>query len=84
MPDDGEGAKIIGYAVAIYPYAAEKESEFEVMVGMAFVVLSKAKGWWVVQRDVSASGDVRLHNSKSGWVPSGELATLFEYIYKSR
>lgn len=40
---------------------------------MAFVVLNKAKGWWVVQRDLTASGDVALDETKTGWVPSGCL-----------
>lgn len=40
---------------------------------MAFVVLNKAKGWWVVQRDPTATGDITLDESKTGWVPSGCL-----------
>ncbi|CAO1631259.1 unnamed protein product [Parajaminaea phylloscopi] len=44
------------YAIAIYPYVCERDDEFDVNVGDTFVVLSKAKGWWVVQRDSGASG----------------------------
>ncbi|PWN39510.1 hypothetical protein IE81DRAFT_23270 [Ceraceosorus guamensis] len=44
------------YAIAIYPYVSERADEFDVGVGDTFVVLSKAKGWWVVQRDTKAMG----------------------------
>lgn len=69
------------YAIAIYPYVCERDDEFDVSVGDTFVVLSKAKGWWVVQSDSDATGqgDVRdaaqagLQEIKSGWVPAGCL-----------
>lgn len=77
------------YAIAIYPYVCEREDEFDVSVGDTFVVLSKAKGWWVVQCDTHASGvgDIvggtasdGAHESsdrpleiRSGWVPAGCL-----------
>lgn len=53
------------FAIAIYPYVCERDDEFDVSVGDTFVVLSKAKGWWVVQRDAGASGagDVLLLHS---------------------
>ncbi len=38
------------YAVAIYPYMPERDDEFDVNVGDTFVVINKAKGWWIVQR----------------------------------
>ncbi|CAO1617916.1 unnamed protein product [Sympodiomycopsis kandeliae] len=44
------------YAIAIYPYVCEREDEFDVSVGDTFLVLSKAKGWWVVQCDSHATG----------------------------
>lgn len=71
------------YAIAIYPYVCERDDEFDVSVGDTFVVLSKAKGWWVVQSDGDATGqgDVKDGASngasaleiKSGWVPAGCL-----------
>ncbi|PWZ03446.1 hypothetical protein BCV70DRAFT_197656 [Testicularia cyperi] len=44
------------YAVAIYPYMPERDDEFDVHVGDTFVVISKAKGWWIVQRDSKGDG----------------------------
>ncbi|CAO1624993.1 unnamed protein product [Jaminaea pallidilutea] len=44
------------YAIAIYPYSCERDDEFDVHIGDTFVVLSKAKGWWVVQQDSRATG----------------------------
>lgn len=75
------------YAIAIYPYVSEREDEFDVAVGDTFIVKSKAKGWWVVQRDARAKGhpivEGVVRNSdgtpknggeiKSGWVPAGCL-----------
>ncbi|KAF8557760.1 hypothetical protein OG21DRAFT_1406577 [Imleria badia] len=63
----------VSYAVAIYPYMAEQEDEFDVVVGDTFVILSRARGWWVVQRDPSGSGVVDTDTSKQGWVPAGCL-----------
>ncbi|KAG0709184.1 hypothetical protein DFH29DRAFT_986606 [Suillus ampliporus] len=63
----------ISYAVAIYPYMAEQEDEFDVVVGDTFVILSRARGWWVVQRDPTGSGVVDTDTSKQGWVPAGCL-----------
>ncbi|KAH7890702.1 hypothetical protein F5I97DRAFT_1933873 [Phlebopus sp. FC_14] len=78
---DGENAKRemppsttgISYAVAIYPYMAEQDDEFDVVVGDTFVILSRARGWWVVQRDPTGSGAVDTDTSKQGWVPAGCL-----------
>ncbi|KAH7929123.1 hypothetical protein BV22DRAFT_1102687 [Leucogyrophana mollusca] len=78
---DGEGTKRempppmagVSYAVAIYPYMAEQEDEFDVVVGDTFVILSRARGWWVVQRDPTGSGVVDTDTSKQGWVPAGCL-----------
>lgn len=44
------------YAVAIYPYMPERDDEFDVNVGDTFVVINKAKGWWIVQRDTKGDG----------------------------
>lgn len=63
----------ISYAVAIYPYMAEMEDEFDVVVGDTFIILSRARGWWVVQRDPSGSGIVDPDTIKQGWVPAGCL-----------
>ncbi|TFY73599.1 hypothetical protein EWM64_g10413 [Hericium alpestre] len=63
----------ISYAVAIYPYMAEQEDEFDVIVGDTFVIVSRARGWWVVQRDPTGSGVVNSDSSKQGWVPAGCL-----------
>ncbi|CAL1714792.1 unnamed protein product [Somion occarium] len=63
----------VSYAVAIYPYMAEQEDEFDVVVGDTFIILSRARGWWVVQRDPAGSGLVEPDMSKQGWVPAGCL-----------
>ncbi|KAI0041049.1 hypothetical protein FA95DRAFT_1501961 [Auriscalpium vulgare] len=63
----------ISYAVAIYPYMAEQEDEFDVVVGDTFVIISRARGWWVVQRDPNGTGVVESDTSKQGWVPAGCL-----------
>ncbi|KAF8518988.1 hypothetical protein BU17DRAFT_48119 [Hysterangium stoloniferum] len=63
----------ISYAVAIYPYMAEQEDEFDVVVSDSFIILQRARGWWVVQRDPTGSGVVENDPSKQGWVPAGCL-----------
>ncbi|KAH8111008.1 hypothetical protein DFH11DRAFT_708600 [Phellopilus nigrolimitatus] len=63
----------VSYAVAIYPYMAEQDDEFDVVVGDTFIILSRARGWWVVQRDPSGKGIVDTDTSKQGWVPAGCL-----------
>ncbi|KAJ7695055.1 hypothetical protein B0H17DRAFT_980234 [Mycena rosella] len=63
----------VSYAVAIYPYMAEQEDEFDVVVGDTFIILSRARGWWVVQRDPTGSGVVDADIVKQGWVPAGCL-----------
>jgi bZIP factor len=80
----------ISYAVAIYPYMAEQEDEFDVVVyvflffrvrstrstinsGDTFVIISRARGWWVVQRDPTGTGIVDSDTTKQGWVPAGCL-----------
>ncbi|KAJ7576885.1 hypothetical protein C8J56DRAFT_1007330 [Mycena floridula] len=63
----------VSYAVAIYPYMAEQDDEFDVVVGDTFVIISRARGWWVVQRDPTGSGIVDTDVVKHGWVPAGCL-----------
>lgn len=41
--------------------------------GDTFIILSRARGWWVVQRDPSGSGVVDPDTVKQGWVPAGCL-----------
>ncbi|CCL99670.1 uncharacterized protein FIBRA_01691 [Fibroporia radiculosa] len=63
----------VSYAVAIYPYMAEQEDEFDVVVGDTFIILSRSRGWWVVQRDPAGAGTIEPDTSKQGWVPAGCL-----------
>lgn len=51
---------------------AEQEDEFDVVVGDTFVILSRQRGWWIVQRDLTGSGVVDA-DTKQGWVPAGCL-----------
>lgn len=70
--NDGKGASHgLGYALAIYPYLADRDDEFDVNVGDTFVILNKTKGWWVVHRDTSATKESDI--VRSGWVPQGCL-----------
>jgi bZIP factor len=41
--------------------------------GDTFIILSRARGWWVVQRDPTGSGIVDPDTAKQGWVPAGCL-----------
>jgi hypothetical protein len=41
--------------------------------GNTFVILSRARGWWVVQRDEVGTGEIDADPSKQGWVPAGCL-----------
>lgn len=75
------------YALAIYPYESEREDEFDVQAGDAFIVLAKAKGWWALRRDSVADGQGDIYFPKdvarpgqppyleiwTGWVPAGCL-----------
>ncbi|TIB93911.1 hypothetical protein E3Q18_00798 [Wallemia mellicola] len=55
---------IEGYAIAIYPYTADREDEFDVNVSDQFEIVQRAKGWWVVRRESM---------NEVGWVPTGCL-----------
>lgn len=39
--------------------------------GAAFVILNKAKGWVIVQRDPYGMGNIVVDQANSGWVPAG-------------
>jgi hypothetical protein len=39
-----------------------------------FVILSKAKGWYIVQKDPDGLGQIVPDNTRSGWVPAGKLS----------
>jgi bZIP factor len=41
--------------------------------GDTFIIISRARGWWFVQRDQEAKGIVEIDPSKQGWVPAGCL-----------
>lgn len=69
--DENDVAHGLGYALAIYPYMADREDEFDVAVGDTFVILNKTKGWWVVHRDSRATNQSDI--VRSGWVPQGCL-----------
>ncbi|KAG7093747.1 hypothetical protein E1B28_007398 [Marasmius oreades] len=71
LPSTSPGT--ISYAIAIYPYMAEQTDEFDVVVGDTFIILSRARGWWVVQGDPKGTGVVEADVSKQGWVPAGCL-----------
>jgi protein STE50 len=61
------------YAVAIYPYTAEREDEFDVSVNDTFIISQRAKGWWVVQKDPTGTGHADNDGGRQGWVPAGCL-----------
>lgn len=60
--------QVKSYAVAIYPYMPERDDEFDVNVGDTFVVINKARGWWIVLRDRYGDGTGDVGYS----IPTGE------------
>ncbi|KAG8748346.1 Adaptor for signal transduction [Ceratobasidium sp. 414] len=75
LPEGREGvvyATTKSYAIAIYPYMAELDDEFDVSVHDAFIIIGRAKGWWIVQRDSPGTGMLE-ENAKHSWVPAGCL-----------
>ncbi|OXB38574.1 hypothetical protein LQV05_002572 [Cryptococcus neoformans] len=72
---DPDGSVVnVTYGVAIYPYCRDREDEFDVPVGSTYVIRSKNKGWYIVNRDPDATG---IPNSYTqGWVPAGCLLEL--------
>ncbi|KAG8678610.1 Adaptor for signal transduction [Ceratobasidium sp. 394] len=74
-PEGREGvvyATTKSYAIAIYPYMAELDDEFDVSVHDAFIIIGRAKGWWIVQRDSPGTG-ILEESAKHSWVPAGCL-----------
>ncbi|KAB5594827.1 hypothetical protein CTheo_1806 [Ceratobasidium theobromae] len=74
-PEGREGviyATTKSYAIAIYPYMAELDDEFDVSVHDAFIIIGRAKGWWIVQRDPAGTG-MMDEGAKHSWVPAGCL-----------
>ncbi|KIK56128.1 hypothetical protein GYMLUDRAFT_47338 [Collybiopsis luxurians FD-317 M1] len=63
----------VSYALAIYPYMAEQEDELDIVVGDTFVILSRRKDWWVVQRDPNGTGLVNIDIANQGRAPAGCL-----------
>jgi hypothetical protein len=62
------------YAIAIYPYSAEQEDEFDVSVNDTFIIYSRARGWWIVAKDPTGTGHPEEGSqSRQGWVPAGCL-----------
>ena len=49
------------------------EMFLNLLSGDTFVIYSRARGWWVVQRDPGGTGNVEVDTSKQGWVPAGCL-----------
>ncbi|KAJ7932903.1 hypothetical protein B0H13DRAFT_1592773 [Mycena leptocephala] len=64
---------LVSYAVAVYPWMAEQEDEFDVDVNDMFIIRSRARGWWVVQRDPTGSGILDTDLDEQKWVPAGCL-----------
>ncbi|KIR67533.1 protein kinase regulator [Cryptococcus bacillisporus CA1873] len=72
---DPDGSVVnVTYGVAIYPYCRDREDEFDVPVGSTYVIRSKNKGWYIVNRDPDATGIP--NNYTQGWVPAGCLLEL--------
>ena len=62
----------IGQCIAVYPYWTERPNEFDVTCGDRFVIISKSRGWWVVQRDSGLNmSEAILKAQPSAWIPSG-------------
>ncbi|EIW72759.1 hypothetical protein TREMEDRAFT_72866 [Tremella mesenterica DSM 1558] len=80
LVDKDGNVQSVTYAVAIYPYIADRQDEFDVAVGATFVILSKTKGWYIVQKDPEGTGNIIPEHSRSGWVPAGCLLELSQPI----
>ncbi|KAI0060987.1 hypothetical protein BV25DRAFT_1806250, partial [Artomyces pyxidatus] len=58
---------------AIYPYMAEQEDKFDVVVGDTFVITTRVRHWELVRRDPTGTGVIRSDANKQGWVPTSCL-----------
>ncbi|VDC00978.1 unnamed protein product [Peniophora sp. CBMAI 1063] len=95
-PEDGDArmsplviSRDAGYCAAIYPYMTEHIGHLDVLIGDMFVIISRATGWWLVQRDLEGKGNI-IDASKSGqgWVPTKclletRLPVLYALAFKS-
>jgi len=52
-------------------------------VELLFVILTKAKGWYIVQKDPDGLGNIIPDQAKSGWVPAGK-STRYTHIHQIR
>ncbi|OCF38560.1 hypothetical protein I317_07670 [Kwoniella heveanensis CBS 569] len=78
LVDKDGNVQTVTYAVAIYPYIADRQDEFDVAVGSTYIILSKAKGWYIVARDPDGLGVPS--DATQGWVPAGCLLELSQPI----
>ena len=49
------------------------KTEYFLSSGDTFIILSRARGWWVVQRDQTGNGILDTDPTRQGWVPAGCL-----------
>ncbi|TYJ55870.1 hypothetical protein B9479_003393 [Cryptococcus floricola] len=76
---DPDGNTInVTYGVAIYPYCRDREDEFDVPVGSSYIIRSKSKGWYIVNRDIDGTGSP--HSFDQGWVPAGCILELSQPV----
>ncbi|ODO11919.1 hypothetical protein I350_00703 [Cryptococcus amylolentus CBS 6273] len=68
----------VTYGVAIYPYCRDREDEFDVPVGSSYIIRSKSKGWYIVNRDIDGTGSP--HSFDQGWVPAGCILELSQPV----
>jgi protein STE50 len=59
--------------VSLFSFFNIEITDANLFSGDTFVILSRARGWWVVQRDPTGSGVVDTDTTKQGWVPAGCL-----------
>ncbi|WVQ97114.1 hypothetical protein IAU59_004224 [Kwoniella sp. CBS 9459] len=78
LVDKDGNVQNVTYAVAIYPYIADRQDEFDVAVGSTYIILSKAKGWYIVAKDPDGLGVPS--DATQGWVPAGCLLELSQPI----
>lgn len=54
-------------------YHIELQHDYFSSSGDTFIILQRARGWWVVYRDPNGTGIVDNDPTKQGWVPAGCL-----------